>query len=217
MNEFTSIILGVAGVIIGYKIPEISLNVMEYKKGNGNIQKYDTFLYSKLFTFLMCIVNGIIWYISSIGASNIFVSILISIQITIGLIIAYIDINIKIIPNELVLILSILGIIFQIATNGYKILISAVICMLAMMAVFTSAAGFVGFGKVGAGDVKLAGVMGLALGYPLIITAIFIMAIVLLIFIVCGLLIKKISLATMLPLAPFMISGYIAAFVSLII
>jgi leader peptidase (prepilin peptidase)/N-methyltransferase len=111
----------------------------------------------------------------------------------------------------------IVGILFQAINFGLLALIGAVISMIVMMVVFTSVASFVGFGKVGAGDVKLAGAIGLGLGYPLIITAVGIMAVALLIFILAGMALKKIYLSTMLPFAPFMIIGYIAAFVSLLI
>ncbi len=135
---------------------------------------------------------------------------------TLGLIIAYIDVKIRIIPNELVLVILIFGIVFQITYFGFNALFGAVISMIVMMVVFTAVAGFVGFGKVGAGDVKLAGVMGLSLGYPLIITAIGIMAVVLLIYILTGMALKKIYLSTMLPFAPFMIIGYISALLTLV-
>jgi hypothetical protein len=58
--------------------------------------------------------------------------------------------------------------------------------------------------------------MGLSLGFPLIITAIGIMAVVLLIYILTGMALKKIYLSTMLPFAPFMIIGYISALLTLV-
>lgn len=214
MNAIISAIIGIAGLFMGYMIPEISNKIIEYKKGKDYVTKNNEKLYVNI---LLCIVNGTVWFYSFYNVNNIFHSLLIAIQLTLGLIVAYIDVKIRIIPNELVLSMIVLGIIFQSIYFGFKGLLGAIISMIVMMIIFTAVAGFVGFGKVGAGDVKLAGAMGLSMGYPLIITAIGIMAVALLGFILTGMALKKIFLSTMLPFAPFMIIGYIAALVSLII
>jgi len=211
MNTVVLYLYGLAGIIVGYKIPYFSFKIMEYKKGKENVSKCDNFLYSKLVQFIICLFNGGIWFIAGLRSDNPFTALLIGIMITTGLIIAFIDINIRIIPNEIILFVIIIGIIFQVVNYSPKSILTAIISMMVMMAVFTSVAGFVGFGKVGAGDVKLAGAMGLSLGYPLIITAVGAMAIVLLVFIGIGLLSKKLYLSTMLPLAPFIISGFIVS------
>lgn len=216
MNIFKLLIFGISGLLIGYRIPSISHKIIKYKRPEFNIDE-SILIKSNIMRTVFALINIILWVISSISISNIVIALLISVQITIGIIIAYIDIRIKIIPNELVLTMIILGIIFQVLNYGLKALIGAAISMLAMMIVFTSVAGFVGFGKVGAGDVKLAGAMGFSLGYPLIITAVGIMAVALMVFILTGMALKKIYLSTMLPFAPFMIIGYITAFISLLI
>lgn len=215
MNIFKIIIFGIMGLVIGYKIPDVSDKIIKYKRPETNIDE-NSFLSSYIMKVLIAAVTAVLWALS--GSINYtIIGLLISAQITIGIIIGYIDVKIRIIPNELVLTMLILGILFQTINFGVKALAGAAISMAVMMAVFTAVAGFVGFGKVGAGDVKLAGTMGLSLGYPLIITAVGIMAVVLLIFIVTGMALKKIYISTMLPFAPFMIIGYIAAFVSLLI
>lgn len=213
MKLFLSVIIGIAGLIIGYKIPEISQRIMQYKKG-----KDYTGIGKESFNIMMllCLLNGLIWGYSFYQLDNILYAAILAVLMTLGLIIAYIDVKIRIIPNELVLAKLILGIVFQITYFGFTALLGAAISMIVMMVVFTAVAGFVGFGTVGAGDVKLAGVMGISLGYPLIITAIGIMAIALLIFILSGMALKKIYLSTMLPFAPFMIIGYIIALLTLV-
>lgn len=216
MNIVIAIFYGILGSIIGYKIPFASLKIIEFKNRRDEI-KGNSFLHSKILRVCLCLFNGLAWAVAGCFIENDFVALLMGIQITIGLIIAYIDINIRIIPNELVLALIILGVLFQIINFGPKALIGALVSMIVMMVVFTSVAGFVGFGKVGAGDVKLAGVMGLTLGYPLIITAVGIMSFFLLLFILIGMALKKIYLSTMLPMAPFMISGYIIGLLSLLV
>jgi leader peptidase (prepilin peptidase)/N-methyltransferase len=204
------------GLVVGIKIPFISSKIMQYKKCDKNINR-SGFLYSKIIHIIICIFNGIVWGLAGLNKDNLLVALLISILVTLGIIIAYIDINIKIIPNETVLAIVIMGIIFQTMNYGLKSLLGAFASMVVMMVVFTSVAAFVGFGKVGAGDIKLAGAMGIALGYPLIMTAVIIMAIVLLVFIIAGMAMKKIYLSTMLPFAPFMISGFVAALITFVL
>lgn len=217
MDILITFIYGILGVIIGYKIPSISLKVLEYKKRIDDVQNEDkSSLYSKMLMMCLVIFNGLAWAIAGYYVNNTLTALLIGIQITLGLIIAYIDINIRIIPNELVLTMIVLGMLFQLINFGFKALLGAFISMIVMMVGFTSVAAFVGFGKVGAGDVKLAGAMGLALGYPLIITAVGIISVGLLLFILIGMALKKIYLSTMLPMAPFMISGYVFAMLYLI-
>lgn len=215
MDIIVYIIFGILGLLCGYKIPEISLTIMEYKKGKDNFNISYDFLFSKIFKLSCCIINGAAWVFSILYMNNALIAFLVGIQITLGLIIAFIDINIRIIPNELVIAMMILGLIFQTIKYGLIALMSSIICMVVMMTIFISVAGFVGLGKVGAGDVKLVGAMGLALGPHLIIIAVGSMAIVLLMYIVVGMILKKVYLSTMLPLAPFIISGYIVALLSM--
>jgi leader peptidase (prepilin peptidase)/N-methyltransferase len=215
MNIFKFMVFGMAGLCIGYKVPDISDRIIRYKRPEMQNDR-KSFLNSHAMQFIITIITGALWSLLG-NMNNIFVALLIAFQITIGIITAFIDIKIRIIPNELIFIMVILGLLFQIFNFGFKNLIVSAIAMIVMMAVFTAVAGFVGFGKVGAGDVKLAGAMGISLGYPLIIAAITVMAVVLLIFILIGMAMQKIYLSTMLPFAPFMIAGYIAAFVSLLV
>jgi leader peptidase (prepilin peptidase)/N-methyltransferase len=203
--------------VTGYKIPDISNRIIEYKKRKKNFETNESKELSNILKLLICLFNFAAWIATGLYTDNIVTAVLIGIQITLGLIIAVIDINIRIIPNELVLTLIILGITFQTINFGFKNILGAIISMIAVMIIFTAVAGFMGFGKVGAGDVKLAGAIALALGYPLIITAVGIMAIVLLTYILIGLALKKIYLSTMLPLAPFLSAGYILALLTIVL
>lgn len=212
--DIFAVIYGVTGLLTGWKIPELSLKIMEYKRKEIELNKI---LYSKTAKYIICLFNGAVWALAGLNIDNPIIALLIAVQITICVIIAFIDINIRIIPNECVLLIVVVGVVFQLMNYGLKALLPAIVSMVVMMVVFTSVAAFVGFGKVGAGDVKLAGAMGLALGYPLIITGVGIMAGVLLGFIAVGMALKKIALATMLPLAPFITAGYAGVLITLLV
>lgn len=214
MTTILLFIYGLTGLLLGYNIPYVSNQFTIYKK--KNIPNKSGFLNATFFKIALSIFNGSMWYMSALMLDNQFVAFLVGIMITTGLIIAYIDISIRIIPNEILFFMIITGAIFQLTYFGAENLLWAVISMVAMMVVFSSVAAFVGLGKVGAGDVKLAGAMGISLGYPLIIIAVMAMAVILFVFIGIGLLSKKIYMSTMLPFAPFIIAGYIFALITLL-
>lgn len=214
MTTILLFIYGLTGLLLGYNIPHVSNQFTIYKK--KNIPNKSGFLNATFFKIALSIFNGSMWYMSALMLDNQFVAFLVGIMITTGLIIAYIDISIRIIPNEILFFMIITGAIFQLTYFGAENLLWAVISMVAMMVIFSSVAAFVGLGKVGAGDVKLAGAMGISLGYPLIIIAVMAMAVILFVFIGIGLLSKKIYMSTMLPFAPFIIAGYIFALITLL-
>jgi leader peptidase (prepilin peptidase)/N-methyltransferase len=215
MNIILNIVFGFVGGFAGFFIPYFSYKIMEYKRRKKNIINGKDYMKSKFIRLVFALFNSVAWLLCIINIDNSISAVLISMQITLGIIIAFIDINIRIIPNELVLAVLITGILFQSLLYGTYGIIGSIMSMIFIMIVFTAVAIFMGLGKVGAGDVKLAGAIGFALGYPLVITAMVVMSFVLIGFILSGLVFKKIKLTTMLPLAPFLATGYISALVSL--
>ncbi|WP_083851550.1 A24 family peptidase [Sedimentibacter sp. B4] len=214
MNIILKFICGVIGGFLGYNIPYFSVRIMEYKKGKININSGKVLIGPTLSKVCFALFNAAAWLLCINNVDNGIAAVLISIQITLGLIIAFIDMNIRIIPNELVLTVLILGIVFQTELNGIRGIIVSVISMIFIMIIFTAVAVIMGLGKVGAGDVKLAGAIGFALGYPLVVTAMATMSAILILFIILGLVFRKIKMSTMLPLAPFLVAGYITALIS---
>lgn len=214
MRAILPIVFGLIGLILGYNIQLFCKKIIFFKIKEDNIFRL---LSSNYLRLLLSSSLCVIWWMSVLNIDNIVISILICLQITLGIIISLIDICIKKIPNELVLTLIILGIVYQTISYGINSLLPALLCMVFIMVLFIITASLVGFGKVGAGDVKLAGAMGIALGYPLIERAIFIMAGILITFIVIGLIVKKIKINTMLPFAPFIMVGFIGAFFSVLV
>ncbi len=208
------IIFALISAYIGYLIPKLSLKLIEYKKKIKHIDNQEAQLFDSRINILIILFNTFTWGFTAYAAESLFAAVLICVQISLGIIFAYIDIKIRIIPNELILVLLALGITYQTFNYGLEGIIGSIICMVFIMIVFTALATFMGLGKVGAGDVKLAGAMGFALGYPSVVTAMGAMAAVLLGYILIGLALRKIRLTTMLPLAPFLVAGYIFALVT---
>ncbi len=210
MNIVGAVILGIAGAVLGFFVPKIIQYFVLYagskREATYVVPQYYNCLYFKLIFYL---INTAAWVLSGLLQGNIMIALMTAILISIAIIITAIDLLIRIIPNYLVLAMLIAGAIFQVSTNGLWGLLYALICGVVMMVVFTAVAGVVGFGQVGAGDVKLAGAMGLALGYPQIFTAMIIMAAVLIVYCIGGLVTKKLTLKSAFPFAPFMMAGMI--------
>ena len=216
MDVFLIVLLGLAGAALGFGIPDISQSLSLYKCRKKNLTLSPEPRFTSAYLKLgLCLLNGAAWGLSGLLTGHLTVAALISLLFSTAVLIAIIDIRIRIVPNELLLVMLILGIVFQATQFGLTAILVAALCMIGMMVFFTFVAGMVGFDKVGAGDVKLAGAMGLALGYPNIISALIIMCAGFLLFSVIGLLIRKLTLKSMLPFAPFMMTGMAVALASI--
>ena len=212
MNTGLIILLLLAGTALGFEIPYIAKKIAFYKYRKKNLVfTSDPRFSAPLIKIGLSVLNGTVWSLSVLFAENYWSAILISFLFTTAVLVAVIDIQIRIIPNELVMVMIALGIVFQTVQFSFMAILTSLLCMAAMVILFTAVAGFIGMDKVGAGDVKLAGAMGLALGYPSIVTALIVMSAVFLVYSVGGLMLRKLTLKSMLPFAPFMMSGMVFA------
>lgn len=210
MDIVLIVILGIGGAAVGFRLPNIAQRIALYKCRKKEMEFPDNQHYSSAYIkLILCVLNGAVWALSGIFSEHFPVAMLISFLFSTAVLITIIDLRIRIVPNELLLVMVVAGLTFQAVQFGLTAVLISVLCMLGMMVFFSVVAGMVGFDKVGAGDVKLAGAMGLALGYPNIITALIIMCAVFLIFSAVGLILRKLTLKTMLPFAPFMMIGMV--------
>lgn len=210
MNIVLTVILTFAGAALGYQIPDIAQNIALYKCHKKGTQLEPNARYTAVYLKLgLCVFNGAVWALAGLFTEYLPGTVLISFIFSTAVLIAIIDLRIRIVPNELLLVMVVAGIAFQAVHFGFSAILISAICMIGMIVFFSVVAGMVGFDKVGAGDVKLAGVMGLTLGYPNIIIAIIVMCAGFLIFSVVGLIIRKLTLKSMLPFAPFMMTGMV--------
>ena len=216
MNIYIIIVLGLIGIIIGYMIPAISSQLINYKNRKRNREP----LISNnpvLYRILLVLLNGFLWAYTGSRTENTLIALLICLLFTITIIITIVDIRIRIIPNELVLLMFCLGLVFQILYFGWKALPSALACMLIVGFIFIIVGNFVGLQQIGAGDVKLAAVMGLTLGYPAIAIALVAMSAILIIYCLGGLIIKKLHRYSTFPFAPFLMFGNICGLLAIIL
>lgn len=212
MNIYLKAVFLLTGAVLGFALPDIAQKLALYKYRKKYMSLEGDLRYTALPIKLgLCVLNSAAWLLVGFIADSFLIAALVSILFSLALLTALVDIRIRIIPNELLLVMIVLGLAFQTAQFGFSAIVPSLLSMVAMMLLFSAVAGFIGFDKVGAGDVKLAGGMGLALGYPAIISGLAIMSAVFVLFTLAGLLTKKLTFKTMVPFAPFMMAGMVFA------
>jgi len=195
--------------------PIISDQIVVYKHQKRDI-KTAAWGFNRKLCVIFFILNGLLWGFAGMEAGDTISALLVSLLFTVAILIAVVDLRIRLIPNELILIMLCLGVPFQIIFFGWSSLLPAFLCMIAIGLVFTLVGRLVGFEQVGAGDVKLVAVMGFVLGYPNIMIALTGLTVVLLIYCLGGLALKKLTRYSTFPFAPFLMFGTISALTNFI-
>lgn len=130
-----------------------------------------------------------------------------------GIIIIDIDRRIRIIPNELVLIIFLLGFIVQLMTKGLLGLLSGFIAMLISLLIFLITAKITqlisGTLGVGGGDIKLVMAISLLIGKERVLDFLFCIVISLAIYFVYGFSTKIINKNSTFPMAVQIIGGFL--------
>ena len=157
------------GIIIGLNIFKVSEKVINYKCIQLNKERPVGDIISKEIKIIFIIVHILLY---TIGFFLIPVpkSIFVALFISISMVITIVDISIHIIPNESVLLLLFIGILYRLAGGGLASLKSAILGLLIISVLFLGTGLIVFLLKgtigVGAGDLKLAMVISIILGYP---------------------------------------------------
>lgn len=211
MNLFFAIILGLAGLAAGIITPYISDRIIKHKCSVNNKSFPDKPFWKWYVRAIPIIINTAFFAAAGYFMENPGAAILISVLAGMSVIFTVIDLRIRIIPNEMVLAMLAVGAVFQLVQYGFRGLLIALACMFVLMLLFLIVGLIVGLGKVGAGDIKLAGAMGLALGYPAVINAALIMSAAIIAYCFFGVWFKKLTLVSMFPFAPFMMLGTVSA------
>jgi Flp pilus assembly protein protease CpaA len=121
------------------------------------------------------------------------------------LLVAAIDIDRRLVLNEMLAVGAVLALL-NAAMHGWTGLGSALLGGLLALGLFLLLALFQR-GALGAGDVKLAGLLGLAFGYPLALRVLLLGVIVGGVVAAVLLLTRQVSRRTMIPYAPFLAAG----------
>lgn len=200
-----------AGGIGGFLVPMLAQKLIDYKGKQKNKEMPDQPQYLSLLCKVICAVVsaaglGVCGYLNA----SWLLLILSAVIWILGMIVLLVDMRIRIIANETVLVLLVLGVIFRIATVGVSGIPNSLITLFLTVNLWIALAQFMGFGKVGAGDVKLCGVIGFMYGYPYVFGPFLVMAISLLVFCLGGIVLRKMTLKSMFALGPFLVAGMLA-------
>lgn len=183
--------------------PSFVKTVFKFRSFNSlSVKKY-----GEVIAYIAAILLG--WIILSQKTTLNFESILIMAAFSLLVLISVIDIKIRRIPNELVIMLFAVSLIYvgmrlinsnnSILTHIIGLLVGGVLFLIPFL--FKS--------DIGGGDIKLIAVMGFCLGYPGILKAIIIMCLGIFIYLIYLKLFKKGGLKTTFAMAPYISLGYI--------
>jgi leader peptidase (prepilin peptidase)/N-methyltransferase len=210
-----AVIYGILGIFTGCLMLVLIDKITKRKCLEKDIIEKKNLFNKKYIKVILCFLNVVAWTMAGLTAENPIGALLLAIIFSLAVMIAVIDIRIHIIPNKLVLTLMVAGVLFQLIQFGGRSLLIAVACMLGITVIFLIVGAIIGLHKIGAGDVKLAGAMGLVLGYPHILTAVLAMSIVLLAYCFIGVYAYKLTMKSMFAYAPFMMLGLVVGLITI--
>ena len=207
------VLMAIVGAVSGYFVPMLAQMLIDYKSKKKNKTYEEHFWYPELWCKLICVVlsAGGLGYCGYLNPSWILL-ILVGIIWIIGMVTILVDIRIRIIANEVILALLGLSIVFRIIYAGSASLLNSFLTMVVIMFVCILLGKLMGLWKVGAGDVKLFGIMGFLYGCPDIVYPLIAFVAVLSVFVIGGLKLYKITLKTMFAMAPFIVAGMLGGF-----
>lgn len=210
MQLIWSLIAAALGLAAGLLLPAFSQRLCEYKCKKKNRDLVPDVRFNNWMCLIPCALAnglgwGLCWYFGSAAPIPAILAMLIW---SLGVVLIVVDLRLRLIPNEVLLWMLILGVIMQVVLRGFAVMIPNIMISMLVFGLFGMLGNFMGFYKIGAGDAKLAIVMTMSLGYPVILTTLLGFTVSLLVFCLIGLLLRKITLKSYLPLGPFMVPGF---------
>lgn len=208
------VIYALAGAAFGWISLPLAERVITYKyrKKNKEVPVYVWNTEAKC----ICILASVLLSVATAYCFPVVQSLLLYGFVFIAIIGTLVDYRIRIIPNELVLLVFILGLFFNLTEGGAGKLFPSIVSCLCTFALFLLTARitycFVKSIGVGAGDVKLASASAFAVGVDRLSWFYLGIAVSLLIYILVGLYLKKMKVGSTFPMGGQIMAGLIAAF-----
>lgn len=212
MRENLLVVLAVIlGGIYGYFAEGFAEKIIAYKEEKRE-KSYERYPYNPLNNRILNIIVGALLFGISFYYFNIYKALLSIIFAILGIVIVTIDKKVRIIPNELVLVIFLLGLFNQILTKGFQGLKSGLLALILTSIIFFLSAfitkklsGSIG---VGAGDVKLAMAISLYAGIEGVFDFYYGIAIFLALYVLLGLFTKTIKMGHTFPMGTQIIGGF---------
>lgn len=209
MMDYETVLFAIAGFLIGWFVPLMYRKIIDFKCAQKS-RKVPKFHKGMIYKVIFGMLNMIFYMIANILTGNIVLAASASIIITIAIIITVVDIKIRLIPNELILILLGLGIIYRLILAGISGIGPSFFGALIMLGLFGISGKMAGFNKVGAGDIKLAFLIGIICSSTNLMPALAVMAMTMAFVSLGGMIVGSLKRTDMIPFAGFMMSGMIA-------
>ena len=203
----TALLAAALGAAAGAALPAAGERIAAYKcRRKGRVPEPAP-RYTGAAARAVCLLcNGIGWGLC-LYAGTWLPGVLAAAEWSIGILLILLDLRLRILPNELLAALAAGGLALQLSLHGPAGLPGALFAMLAVGMGFLALGNFMGLYKIGAGDVKLAAIMALALGFPQVFAGLMAMAASMFVFCGIGLLTRRITLKSMVPFGPFLVPG----------
>lgn len=197
----------ILGLVVGLFIH--SLSIFFITKRSGSLEN-NILLNARYSAQSFAVLNGAVWLGSILGFGLKPLTLEFLIMFSICSVLSVVDISIRKIPNEILLLLLVASIIFLVVNNDFGNIMDRLVGIAVSVVVFLLPS-IVGKGA-GAGDIKLAGVVGFCLGVHDMLEAYIFMLIPLLIYTAYVYITKKGNIKTKVALGFFMSVGYIMVF-----
>lgn len=200
-------------IILSLYLPALSQKIVQYKikQRQYEIKKISFSIYTRIFIVL---VNVTIFMMATIYESH-NSCIYLMIFSELAIVGALVDYQLRIIPNELLIVLLIIGIVFKISNNTILNIVQEIEGLLLIIVIFAGTAFvtklFSNDIGIGAGDIKLSIIIAFILGYPNVIFFLLGTAIFIGIFSIVGIFFGIIGPKDTFPMCGFLMSGFCLA------
>lgn len=203
------IIMGVVGLAIGWFLPDAYRQIVEYKckQKKRELPKFNLALWHRI---LSGAVNMFLYGLIIYHAHGFVLGLTASLLISMAILFTLIDLKIRLIPNELLLVLLGIGLVYRLTLAGIDGILPSLMGGFAMFMLFAISAKVAGFNKVGAGDLKLGFAVGFVCSSTSLTVALLVMAATMGFITLGGMLIGKLKRTDMIPFAGFIMAGMAA-------
>ncbi len=217
MNQrfLLSVMFSCLGIVLGFYVNKIADKIIEYK-GCKNPLNSRFYLESNNFNIsIVCSIVLFLLFFVDFYFYNFTEAIFLMFFIIIAVLGTLIDIKVRIIPNELVLILFVVGIAYNVMIGGWRILTNSISATLFTIMVFALSAlitrkikGIIG---VGAGDIKLAMVIAFTVGFGRVYIFLIGIVFAVLLYIFIGIMLKRLTVGSSFPMCGPIMFGFLVA------
>lgn len=212
---YKGIMSGMVGAVLGLFLPDMVSGVIEYKCKQRRLRQPDSqsllsgALFMGIIVFMVSasVVAGIV---APIGLDMFLI-----VFAAMSLIVSLTDYYIRLIPNECVLMIIIIGIIYRFCQGGGIALLNSLVALGVIVLIFGgSAAIFYMIKKqsgVGAGDIKLAMAIAITVGIPGVYYFLLGMALAVIVYLLAVIKLRRFSVNRYFPMAAHLCIGFLMA------